>query len=71
MIGVIKAYTTRVGEGPFPTELKDEIGRLMGKEAELILRKPGDLPEKDLVPFRDISRRQSLSFSSWAYSSKE
>ncbi len=26
VIGVIKAYTTRVGEGPFPTELKDEIG---------------------------------------------
>jgi adenylosuccinate synthase len=24
--GVVKAYTTRVGEGPFPTELKDEIG---------------------------------------------
>lgn len=26
-VGVIKAYTTRVGEGPFPTELKDEIGQ--------------------------------------------
>ncbi|CUU05060.1 Adenylosuccinate synthetase, partial [Candidatus Kryptobacter tengchongensis] len=26
VIGVIKAYTTRVGEGPFPTELKDELG---------------------------------------------
>jgi adenylosuccinate synthase len=26
VIGVAKAYTTRVGEGPFPTELKDEIG---------------------------------------------
>ncbi len=25
-IGIVKAYTTRVGEGPFPTELKDEIG---------------------------------------------
>jgi len=25
--GVVKAYTTRVGEGPFPTELKDETGR--------------------------------------------
>ena len=34
VIGVIKAYTTRVGEGPFPTELKDEIGRLMGKEGQ-------------------------------------
>jgi adenylosuccinate synthase len=26
VLGVSKAYTTRVGEGPFPTELKDEIG---------------------------------------------
>jgi adenylosuccinate synthase len=26
VMGVAKAYTTRVGEGPFPTELKDEIG---------------------------------------------
>ena len=26
-IGIFKAYTTRVGEGPFPTELNDEIGQ--------------------------------------------
>ncbi|MDI6728068.1 MAG: adenylosuccinate synthase [Thermodesulfovibrionales bacterium] len=26
VLGIAKAYTTRVGEGPFPTELKDEIG---------------------------------------------
>ena len=26
VIGVVKAYTSRVGEGPFPTELNDEIG---------------------------------------------
>ena len=31
MIGVIKAYTTRVGAGPFPTELFDADGeRLLG-----------------------------------------
>jgi adenylosuccinate synthase len=30
-IGVVKAYTTRVGEGPFPTELKDEIGEGLRK----------------------------------------
>jgi len=30
VIGVVKAYTTRVGEGPFPTELKDDIGKLLG-----------------------------------------
>jgi len=31
VIGVIKAYTTRVGEGPFPTELLDENGAEMQK----------------------------------------
>ncbi len=31
VIGVVKAYTTRVGEGPFPTELFDDDGKEMGK----------------------------------------
>ncbi|KZM35748.1 adenylosuccinate synthase [Oerskovia enterophila] len=31
VIGVIKAYTTRVGEGPFPTELFDEMGEYLLK----------------------------------------
>ncbi|WP_271252140.1 adenylosuccinate synthase [Pseudanabaena sp. Chao 1811] len=31
VIGVAKAYTTRVGEGPFPTELHDEIGNQIGE----------------------------------------
>ncbi len=31
LIGVAKAYTTRVGNGPFPTELNDEIGAEMRK----------------------------------------
>ncbi len=30
ILGITKAYTTRVGEGPFPTELKDEIGLKLG-----------------------------------------
>ena len=30
VLGITKAYTTRVGEGPFPTELKDEIGEELG-----------------------------------------
>jgi len=30
VLGITKAYTTRVGEGPFPTELKDSIGELLG-----------------------------------------
>lgn len=30
VLGIVKAYTTRVGEGPFPTELFDEIGQRIG-----------------------------------------
>ena len=30
VLGITKAYTTRVGEGPFPTELKDKIGQILG-----------------------------------------
>ena len=30
VLGITKAYTTRVGEGPFPTELVSEIGELLG-----------------------------------------
>src|SRR5262252_4019218 len=30
VLGIAKAYTTRVGDGPFPTELKDSIGQLLG-----------------------------------------
>lgn len=33
ILGVFKAYCTRVGEGPFPTELKDEIGDLIRERA--------------------------------------
>ncbi|MBD3723256.1 MAG: adenylosuccinate synthase [Flavobacteriaceae bacterium] len=31
VFGIFKAYTTRVGSGPFPTELFDEIGQTMAK----------------------------------------
>ena len=30
VLGITKAYTTRVGAGPFPTELKDKIGNILG-----------------------------------------
>ena len=32
VIGITKAYTTRVGSGPFPTELTDDIGEYLGKQ---------------------------------------
>jgi adenylosuccinate synthase len=31
VLGICKAYTTRVGEGPFPTEQQNDIGRLIGE----------------------------------------
>jgi len=31
VLGIVKAYATRVGEGPFPTELFDETGRRLGE----------------------------------------
>ncbi len=31
VIGVVKAYTTRVGNGDFPTELNDEVGEALGR----------------------------------------
>ena len=31
VLGIVKAYTTRVGEGPFPTELDDEDGQRLGE----------------------------------------
>jgi len=31
ILGIVKAYTTRVGEGSFPTELKNEIGNKIGR----------------------------------------
>jgi len=34
VLGITKAYTTRVGEGPFPTELKDETGELLGSRGK-------------------------------------
>jgi adenylosuccinate synthase len=30
VLGITKAYTTRVGEGPFPSELTDEVGKALG-----------------------------------------
>jgi adenylosuccinate synthase len=31
VLGIVKAYTTRVGSGPFPTELEDDVGQRLGE----------------------------------------
>ena len=52
VVGVSKAYTTRVGEGPFPTELKDDIGehiRKVGREFGTTTGRPRRCGWLDLV----------------------
>ena len=34
VLGIVKAYTTRVGEGPFPTELNNELGKRIGNRGK-------------------------------------
>ena len=34
ILGITKAYTTRVGSGPFPTELKNDLGEKLGKRGK-------------------------------------
>ena len=34
ILGITKAYTTRVGSGPFPTELKDKVGETLGRRGK-------------------------------------
>ena len=34
ILGITKAYTTRVGSGPFPTELMDDIGEHLGEKGQ-------------------------------------
>jgi adenylosuccinate synthase len=45
VLGILKAYTTRVGEGPFPTELFDETGKQIGTRPRI---RHGDGPPASL-----------------------
>ncbi len=59
VIGVIKAYTTRVGGGPFPTELKDDIGnhiRERGREYGTTTGRPRRCGWFDAVAVRYTAR---------------
>ena len=51
-VGICKAYTTRVGEGPFPTELHNELGDLIrerGHEYGTVTKRPRRVGYLDLV----------------------
>jgi adenylosuccinate synthase len=55
ILGIVKAYTTRVGEGPFPTELTDELGesiRQRGGEFGATTGRPRRCGWLDMVALR-------------------
>ena len=55
VVGIMKAYTTRVGRGPFPTELSDELGdrlREVGREFGATTGRPRRCGWLDLVALR-------------------
>jgi adenylosuccinate synthase len=64
VLGVCKAYCTRVGAGPFPTELLDDVGewiRQHGKEYGTTTGRGRRCGWLDLVMLRDSCRLNSLS----------
>lgn len=63
-IGIIKAYTTRVGSGPFPTELDNEIGELIrqkGHEYGTVTERPRRTGWFDAVVVNQSRRMSSLT----------
>jgi len=64
IIGVTKAYTTRVGEGVFPTEFKDETAnriRQVGNEYGTTTRRPRRIGWLDLVVLKQVKRINGLN----------
>ena len=64
IIGILKAYTTRVGEGPFPTELNDATGELLranGGEFGVTTGRPRRCGWQDIVILRESARLNGLT----------
>lgn len=64
VIGVTKAYTSRVGTGPVPSELQDEVGgrlRQVGKEYGTTTGRPRRCGWLDLVPVKYSSRLSGIT----------
>jgi len=62
--GIVKAYTTRVGSGPFPTELENELGekiRQAGQEFGTTTGRPRRVGWLDLVILRTAARLNGLT----------
>jgi len=63
VIGVAKGYVTRVGEGPFPTELHDEVGKLIaqrGQEFGATTGRPRRVGWLDAVALRYVVEASGL-----------
>ena len=64
VLGVMKAYTTRVGEGPFPTELHDEIGdqiREKGHEYGTVTKRPRRVGWLDLAVLKYVKNISGIT----------
>ncbi len=64
ILGITKAYTTRVGSGPFPTELHDEVGKQLsvrGNEFGSVTGRPRRCGWLDMVALRHAIQLNSLS----------
>jgi adenylosuccinate synthase len=64
VLGICKAYTTRVGEGPFPTEQANEIGRLIGergREVGTVTGRPRRCGWFDAVLVRQTVRTSGIN----------
>jgi|TARA_B100000927_G_scaffold128097_1_gene103222 adenylosuccinate synthase len=64
VLGVVKAYTTRVGEGPFPTELHDEYGEKIaeiGNEFGATTGRPRRCGWLDLVALKYSAKLNNLT----------
>lgn len=67
IVGICKAYCTRVGAGPFPTELNDEIGdriRETGHEYGVVTGRPRRVGWFDSVAMRHAWRADGLTYLS-------
>lgn len=64
VVGIAKAYTTRVGDGPFPTELHDEMGealRTAGAEFGSTTGRPRRCGWLDIVALREAVRLSGMT----------
>jgi adenylosuccinate synthase len=67
VVGICKAYTTRVGAGPFPTELNNELGDLIrerGHEYGTVTKRPRRVGYLDAVVLKNAVRLAGVT--SWS-----